>query len=266
MISVICSTYNSAKTLRRAIKSVLLQTYKNFEFILINDASTDNTKSILKEYSAKDSRIITITNAKNIGLTKSLNIGLRRSVGYLIARIDADDIWHKDKLRQQINFLKRFPEYGIVGTNVFRLNSATKKIYKHFMPESDEKIRQSILRTTPFVHSAILFKKNLFGKYDEKYVTSQDYYLYYTILMKTKGYNIQNFLTYKSTGSLNAISCKKWKTQRKNRILLRYQVFKHYNHNIFDYRYFITDMISLLFPKKIKELKLRLKTFNKIRN
>ena len=92
MISVIMSVYNAEKYLKEAVDSVLNQTYKNFEFIIVNDCSKDNSLAILKEYERDHKNIILINNADNLGLTRNLNLALSIAKGKYVARMDADDI------------------------------------------------------------------------------------------------------------------------------------------------------------------------------
>src|SRR5258707_12860853 len=98
-VSIIMSTYNDAAYVREAIESVLSQSFTDWEFIIINDASTDNSDEIIKEYSNSDNRVKYFINAKNIGQTANSIIGVNLAMGKFIARIDGDDIWiDKDKL------------------------------------------------------------------------------------------------------------------------------------------------------------------------
>ncbi len=101
-ISIILSTYNGSRYIRESIESVLSQSYKNFEFIIINDCSSDRTEEIILQYQKKDKRIIYIKNETNLKLTESLNKWIRASKWEYIARIDDDDIWLKNKLEKQV--------------------------------------------------------------------------------------------------------------------------------------------------------------------
>jgi len=116
-ISVIISTYNDAALLPKAIDSVLAQSFGDFELLVFNDASTDNTELILKDYQKKDSRIIITGNKITLGLTANLNAGIHQAMGEYIARIDSDDEWiGTNKLQKQLDFLEANPKVGLVGT------------------------------------------------------------------------------------------------------------------------------------------------------
>jgi len=259
-VSIIMPVFNEEDTLKKTIKSVLRQSYKNFEFIIFDDCSRDNTYNILKKFKKKDSRIKIYKNKKNIGITKTLNKALKITKGRFIARIDGNDWWKSSKLRKQVIFLKKNPEYIIVGTNSISCNSYTKEKIKCFEPERDSQIRKYLLKGPPFVHSSIVFRKPKL-KYNNNYETSQDYDLYFKLLKKGRGYNLQDFLTYRITHKKNSISLEKWKTIKKNGIEIRKNVFKNYPHSLFDYRYFLPDLITYLLPKNLKKWKNEIKKF-----
>ena len=115
-VSVIMPVYNGGRYLREAVDSILNQTFREFEFIIIDDGSTDDTWSVLTDYAAHDSQVRLIQNEANIGLTRSLNKGLAVSRAALIARQDADDISMPERLARQIAFLEMHPEVGLLGT------------------------------------------------------------------------------------------------------------------------------------------------------
>lgn len=121
-ISVIMSVHNEERFLGASIESILNETYKNFEFIIVDDKSTDNSLEIIKKYQKKDKRIRIIKNEENIGLTKSLNRALKLAKGEFIARQDASDISKKERLAEQINFLKENSDYSVVGTDLYFIN------------------------------------------------------------------------------------------------------------------------------------------------
>jgi glycosyltransferase involved in cell wall biosynthesis len=112
-ISIILCTYNRFQSLVKCIQSVLNQSFTDFEFIIVNDFSTDETFEYLKSISKEDSRLQILHNSENFGLQKSLNIALRQSKGELIARIDDDDVWTViDKLSLQVNVFDQNQEYS----------------------------------------------------------------------------------------------------------------------------------------------------------
>ena len=109
MISVIMSTYNRENYLPAAMESILNQTYTDFEFIIIDDASTDNTAKLLQEYQEKDSRIVVISNPQNLGYNKNLTTGFKLAKGKYLARMDDDDISLPTRFEKQVDFLEKTP-------------------------------------------------------------------------------------------------------------------------------------------------------------
>src|SRR5258708_3974332 len=117
LVSIVMSTYNNASFIEEAIESVVKQNYTFWEFIIINDASTDDTHKILKKWSTRESRIKYLINKQNQGLTKNLIKAINLSHGKYIAIIDGDDVWSsKKKLEKQVEFLDKNSEYALVGT------------------------------------------------------------------------------------------------------------------------------------------------------
>ena len=119
-ISVLLPAYNAEKFLKESIDSILCQTYSNFELIIINDGSNDNTQTIIDAYD--DSRIKCITNSQNKGLIDSLNEGILSCTGIYIIRMDADDISHIERFSEQINWFKDNPKKILLGTSGIKID------------------------------------------------------------------------------------------------------------------------------------------------
>jgi glycosyltransferase involved in cell wall biosynthesis len=181
-ISVLMSVFNSEKWLKSSIDSVLSQSEDEFEFIIINDGSTDNTSSILKSY--KDDRII-IVDQENRGLTKSLNVGLNLAKGKYIARIDADDISMQNRLDVQKKFMEENPDIALVGSDAIIIDEKGNKVGHAKYPTSHTMLSNKLYNfKSVFPHSSIFFRKNIImkgGGYNENFIRSQDYDLYLRI-------------------------------------------------------------------------------------
>ena len=135
------SVYNAEKYIEEAIQSVLNQTYNNFEFIIINDGSEDNSLEMLKNFLADD-RIILI-DRENKGLVSSLNEGILKSKGNFIARMDADDICLPNRFEEQLNFMKKNSDVGVCGSWIELLETFKTKTWK--IPCNDQRLKAELL-------------------------------------------------------------------------------------------------------------------------
>lgn len=177
-VSVIMSVYNTKEEyLRKAIESILNQTFKKYEFIIINDCSDEKTTEILEGY--QDERIVLVKNDKNLGLTASLNIGLARAKGRYIARMDSDDISYVDRFKSQYNYMEQHPDVDVLGGWV----KVEKKINKSYGSANNEwrKVRM-LFENAGICHSTAFIRKTFLDQYSIKYDVgikkSQDYDLW----------------------------------------------------------------------------------------
>ncbi len=181
------AVYNGEKFIERSINAILSQNFEDFEFIIVDDGSTDNTLYFLQLYSVKDKRIRIIKNKYNIGLTKSLNKAIKVSKGNYIARQDVDDYSLKHRLEKQFKFLESNPNYKFCGSNVFlkQNRNFSLKIF------NNNKIREKLLVGNRFIHSTMFLRNEVFDKYglyNEKWIYGQDYELWCRLIYK---YNLK---------------------------------------------------------------------------
>lgn len=177
------SVFNGGKYLNKAIECILNQEYKDFEFIIVDDASTDNSLAIMKKYAEKDNRIKIIRNNKNFGLTKSLNKAILSSKGEFIVRHDVDDISLKNRLKKQITFLETNKKYAFCGTNGRQIK---EKLDLTDIFEINE-IRKTLIIENCFSHPSIAIRKEIlekYGYYDETFHYGQDYELFCRLVYK----------------------------------------------------------------------------------
>ena len=206
-VSVLMSSYNSQKTLKDSINSVLTQTYKNFEFLIIDDNSSDDTLKILKDFENIDERIKVYKNSRNIGLTKSLNILINKSVGKYIARQDADDISKPERLDVQYNYLRNSSFQCC--TSRATIKNSRKKIprFSHLLPN------ELVLKyKNPFIHGTLFVEKEVItdiGGYSEKFKYAQDYKLFSDMYSKNYKVKILDNLLYELNMENNISSNKK---------------------------------------------------------
>jgi len=194
-LTVLMSIYNSKDYLEEAITSILNQTMNDFEFLIINDGSTDNSSDIIASF--KDTRIKTIENPVNIGLTKSLNIGLKRATGSFIARQDADDISLPRRLEKQLSYLKTNPNIAVVGSWAKEIEADGAFLREIKTADDPMVLRWRMLFTNQIIHSTMMFRQKdilKLGGYNEEYRYSQDYDLWLKVLKKNDIYILPEFL------------------------------------------------------------------------
>lgn len=193
LISVVMSAYNSERFIAESISSILNQTYEDWELILINDASSDNTLEIITRLSREDPRIKVIDNAKNLGLTVSLNVGIKNSRGEFIARLDSDDLAEPSRLETQLEYLHIHADVGLVGSGAYLVNSFGNQIGYMNVMSQQYYVNKFVTRLNPFIHSSILMRRKALddvGFYREKFRYSQDYDLILRLYDKYKLSNI----------------------------------------------------------------------------
>ena len=184
-LSVVLSTYNAGYEIIDAVNSIVSQTLMPNEIIIVDDGSNEFSKKILKKLLDKynyQKRIKLIVNIKNIGLTNSLIKGVNKSTSQLIARIDADDVWHNTHLENSVKALVN-SDASLVGGNSY-LYPLKKNFY------ISKKINYKVIRNkfilNPYIHSSVVFKKTIYdsiGQYDPSYKFSQDYDLWIRFLL-----------------------------------------------------------------------------------
>ena len=219
-VTVLMSVYNDEKFLSGGIESILNQTFTNFEFLIINDASTDSTSAILQEYARKDSRVRVLNNENNMGLTVSLNNGLNSALGKYIARLDSDDISLKQRLERQVNFLDKHPKIGVLGSGA-EIIDVDGNITGKFTPStSPAVIRWRLLFGNCMLHSTVMFRRDIVlqaGGYPSDCFIAQDYDLWSRLMFKTDICQLPDTLVnYRQ--NTNAISIKNFDKQAETSI------------------------------------------------
>lgn len=195
-ISLNMITHNRGKFLSEAIDSILLQTFQDWELIIVDDGSTDDTNEIIKEYQMRDKRIKYIKNEDNLGIVKSRNKALENSTGQYIAVLDSDDVWcDENKLARQVKVLED-DNYVLVGSGVIEIDENGIEKRRYYSPESDEEIRKKILYRNPFAHSSVMFRRDLaveIGGYRD-FLIGEDYDLFLRLGLKGNIKNINKYI------------------------------------------------------------------------
>lgn len=187
-LSVVMSVYNAGDYLCKAVNSILNQTFHDFEFIIIEDCSTDNSLQILEKYAQKDGRIILIKKGQNNvakGFIENLNIGLEKAEGKYVARMDADDIAMPNRFERQIAALKNDPDLFVIGSSLEMIDENDKMIRPLPSIPDDASIKAEMFKNIALYHPAIMFR-NENVRYREKMISCEDYDLFFRWMMAGK--------------------------------------------------------------------------------
>ena len=156
-ISVVMSVYNAEKYLREAVVSVLNQSFTNFEFIIVNDGSSDSSLDILHSFS--DKRMVIVNNESNKGLIYSLNLGIQLAKGKYLARMDADDICLPERFKIQYEFMEINPLIGVLGSSYYSFTTHSSKL--HLAYSGSDRIKSFLLFSATFCHPSLFFRKSV---------------------------------------------------------------------------------------------------------
>ena len=256
-LTIVMSVRNQAGSLEPAVNSILKQTFKDFQLIIVDDASTDETEEILTSLTGKDKRIKVINNRYQLGLTKSLNKALKEAKTQYVARMDGDDISLPQRLEEQVNFLDRHPQVGILGTAVHLINDQGKQIGLKRHPLDHKTIYKAILSYCPFIHPTLMFRRSALltiGDYNQEFLFAQDYEIALRMLSQFKGANLpQPLLDYRVDSRL-AISMEHLKEQEWLALKARFLALRHYGYPVIDTWRLIKPLLSFLLPSFIKKI------------
>ena len=210
-VSVVMPVYNGEEYLAQAIDSILTQTFADFEFLIIDDCSTDGTASILAEYARRDSRIKILRQAQNLGVAGALNVGCRQAQGEYIARMDADDVSLPMRFEKQVRFLDAHPEIAVVGTAITVIDADDTEIEEIHYPTNPRVIGWMLIFEDCLVHPTVLMRRSIaqqFGFYATA-LPAQDYALWGRISFEHLLANIPQVLLNYRTWAANTTSTKR---------------------------------------------------------
>jgi len=227
-ITVLMPVYNGEKYLKEAIESILNQTYADFEFLIINDGSTDKSVEIIKSFS--DQRIRFIENEKNLGLIATLNKGIDLALGEYIIRMDSDDVSLPQRLEKQVDFMDKNPDIGVCGSWLTTIGDKKSHLWK--FPENSDDIKTGLLFFCPFAHPTVIMRKSVFIKnnlyYSSDFIHGEDYEFWIRCLKYTEFANIQEILLLYRRYS-EQISDKHYKIQQNSAKKARLNIFRELN-------------------------------------
>jgi len=197
-ISVLMTVFNAGRFLREAVESICAQTFKDFEFVIIDDASTDGSVDELKKWEREEVRIRLICNTENSGQTACLNQGLREARGEWVARQDADDVSLPRRLEKQWRCVTKEANVVLAGVNGWILDASGAVTGMIHVPPDDAAVRASMLLRNPFVHTGVIFRRTdsrgEVVQYDERYRICQDWELWSRLLEDGRGVNLSERL------------------------------------------------------------------------
>jgi hypothetical protein len=187
--------YNGERYLAEALESILSQSFKDFECIIVDDGSTDRTPAILGSYAVRDARI-QIVRQNNRGLTASLNHALRLARGRFVARMDADDVCVPDRFAMQVDFLQAHPDVGVLGGAFEMVDSTGKFLCTQSMPKGDTEIRDSLLDSCAFLHPSVMMRTESLRAVDgyRDILCAEDYDLWLRLAETVKLANLSQVL------------------------------------------------------------------------
>lgn len=256
-VSVIMSVFNEEDCVGDTIDSVLNQTFGDFEFIIINDGSTDGTRKILEHYARKDGRIKILVNKENMGAARSSNKGVENSRGGYIARIDAADICHPSRLKKQTQFLDEHQNVGIIGSFHYWINERGQIIGAYRFPTTNEQIKKNVFGfASVAAHPAIMVRREIFEKtgiYNTTCPTSTvDYELYLRTLKN--GWEISNIPEFLVSISRRkrGISIKKIKATFIDQVKMKAR-YLPYLFNFQNLVYTVASLFFVLMPSPLLE-------------
>lgn len=257
LLSVIIPVYNAEKYLITCLDSIKSQTYKNYEVIIIDDASTDDSQGIMKKYAKTDKRFRVYINNLNLRITKTLNKGIKIAKGKYILRMDADDWCYPERFEKQFKYMEKHPDIGVSGGTIEVCDKNLNIINKRKYPLSDSEVRKIIFRYSPFAHPATIWNAKLMkkiGGYNPNIPLSQDYELYFRIGNISKFGNIKDTILKLRTHD-DSSSIIRGKFQEQYAIYTRIKAFLEFGYNMsfFDKFYTFVQMISMvIIPPKLK--------------
>jgi len=193
-VSVLMSVHNGETFLRPALESLLSQTFDDFELVVVDDASTDETPAILAEYQARDDRIRILRNETNRQLPASLNRGLEACRASLVARADADDVYEPERIARQVEFMRSHPEVGLVSSNVRAIDTIGRVLFETHHPVEHAGIRLRMNYRCPINHPATMFRRDLVvevGGYNPDAVWAEDIELWKRLVRHTRFANVE---------------------------------------------------------------------------
>jgi glycosyltransferase involved in cell wall biosynthesis len=207
LVSIVMGTYNRAHLLGRAIEALRTQTLTDWELIVADDASADDTPAVVRAWAGREPRIVSIRSEVNQGISRNYNDALRLARGQYVAMLDDDDVWiGDDKLARQVEFLETHPDHVGCGGGLIVVTPEGRELYRFLKPETDDKIRKAMLLSNPMANSTTMFRRVVgeqVGWYDSdlRYSGDRDFWMKAGLVGKL--HNFPEYLGYYTKGTQN---------------------------------------------------------------
>ena len=251
-ISIVMSVYNGEEYLEQSIHSILNQRFENFEFIIVDDGSTDNTLQKLQKI---DDPRIKIIPQENMGQTQALINGIEQASGEFIARIDADDFSLPDRLTRQIELMNLHHEVVFCGSRFQELFNDELIPQRVQFAQTNSEIRNIISCFNPFAHSAVMFRRQSYlkvGGYDKKYIIGMDYDLWVRLMEIGEAYNIDEVLTVVRIHE-QSISMRQSRLKTIEGIKIRSKAYSKFGGKLFlTGVLFLKSLMALIIPRWLR--------------
>ncbi|MCP4643907.1 MAG: glycosyltransferase [bacterium] len=257
-VSVVMPVYNGAATVRRAVDSVLCQTWRDLELVAVDDGSTDGTADVLNACVEADDRVRVVRNPSNQGIAPTLNTGTNAARGEWLAHIDADDEWVPDKLRKQMEFVEDHPDVGLLGTWSMARNAVTGDTQMRRAPVSHEQVLERIWTRCPFNHSAIVVRKALLdrvGGYDCSFAYAEDHELYFRLAFETRTHNLPEPLCTCETHRPDNVTMRRWKDVERCQLRAFWKYYRRHRRPWYTYMHLVKPLLKQLVPRPAKRWK-----------
>ncbi len=273
LVSVIMPVYNGARFLRPAIESILHQTYERLELIVVSDGSSDTTGKIMKSYRKKYPKKVRVYKLKdNAGESAAANFAFAKSRGGFIARMDADDVSHRERLAKQVAYLVSHPEVIVLGTQASVIDKRGCRIGTKRFPLDHETIYKQYAIVHPMLHPSLMFRRGLLPKgkhlYRNVFEPNDDYYTLFDLLNYGKFANLpQELISYRLHGANKSLSHLKEKFFNITKIRLAAITKLNYQAPVLVFPLMLAQAILvLLLPEAVlKQLLLLLRGMNEIK-
>jgi len=258
-VSVVMSVYNGERFLREAIESILAQRFRDFEFVVVDDGSTDSTPEILSSYGD----LLRVHTQPNQGMSRALNAGLALARGTDIARMDGDDVAEPTRLEKQVSYLDAHQDIGLLGTAYTEIDEQGRILRTVKTPTEDLELRRTLAKFNPFMHASVMFRKGLCersGLYneDELFRYFQDYEMWVRMAQHTQMATLNDVLMRRRVHR-HALSSQQDNNRLRCNIRVRAQAIRAFDLPLWYWWYVLLPALALAFPPSVRTFFRRLR-------